>query len=135
MNLSGPNSFDRITRVNEILRREIAESLYLVIHDKDFDIAAITVTHVVASRNLRHARVLVSVRDGTDEAKKQVLKILRKYRREIQTRINADLVMKYTPRLHFQIDTSIARGDNMLQLLAEMDDGADPSDPPPGYGD
>jgi ribosome-binding factor A len=113
---------DRITRVNELLRREIAEALFLAIREPDFDPTAVTVTHVLTHRDLRQARVLVSVRGApTDQAR--VLALLHKYRGAIQTRINRDLVLRFTPRLEFTLDESIARGDAVLSLLARMEPG------------
>lgn len=118
-------STDRLTRVNELLRREIGTVLYQVMHEQDFDMSAVTVTHVVCSSNLRRARVLVSIRDHQADRKSMLSKIL-KHRREIQSRINKDLTLKYTPRLFFELDGSVAQGDHLLEVLQEMED-ADPS--------
>ena len=52
----------------------------------------------------------------------------------IQQRINADLVLKYTPRLQFELDTSIAQGDHVLSVLDELDreSGSEDLDGDPG---
>jgi len=111
---------DRLIRINELLRREIGEGLFRIMHESCFDFSAVTVTHVVASRNLRAARVLVSVR-GNEKQKKAMLSLLRKHRDEIQSLINYDLVLKYTPRLSFELDSSVEKGDHMLDLLASIE--------------
>jgi ribosome-binding factor A len=55
-----------------------------------------------------------------------MLALLRRHRKEIQDRINRDLTLKYTPRLTFELDTSLERGDHVLDLLAEIEEkGAD----------
>ena len=55
-------SIDRITRVNELLKREISSAFYKILAPEErVDMAALTVTHVTTSRNLRHARVLISI--------------------------------------------------------------------------
>jgi ribosome-binding factor A len=120
-------SSDRITRVNEILRREIAEGIPRVMNGTEFDLAAATVTHVVTSRNLRHARVLVSIR-GDDAHAKKMLSLLRKRAAEIQRRINSNLELKYTPKLSFERDSSIEQGHRVLDLLAEIEE-AETGDP------
>lgn len=107
-------SVNRITRVNELLKREIGDSLYRVINTGLIDMAVITITRVETSRDLKHARVMVSVR-GPDQ--ERVMAELRRNRIEIQRRINADIVLKRTPILKFELDTSVAEGDKILQLL------------------
>lgn len=111
---------DRLTRVNELLRREIAEALFQIMTEDAFDLAAVTITHVIAGRNLRTARVLVSIRDHHPE-REEMLGLLRKHRGEIQARINKDLTLKYTPRLTFELDTSVEKGDEVLGILFKLE--------------
>jgi len=111
---------DRLTRVNELLKREIGEALYQIIKEDDFDLSAVTVTHVITSSSLRNARVMVSIRDNHDK-RDRMLAILRSYRAEIQKRISKDIILKYTPRLTFALDTSIEKGDAVLSLLHVME--------------
>ncbi len=127
-------SIDRIERVNALIRREIGESLFHIMNEQAFDFAAVTVTHVVTARNLRTARVLVSVR-GDDEAKKRMLGLLRRHRGDIQKAINRDLTLKYTPKLHFELDLSVQEGDHVLDILAHLDDDAPPANAPAEPGE
>jgi ribosome-binding factor A len=119
-------SVDRIERVNALIRREIGESLFHIMNEQAFDLAAVTVTHVVTSRNLRTARVLVSIR-GTEEEKLRMLGLLRRHRGDIQSAINRDLTLKYTPKLHFDLDRSVEEGDHVLDILSHLDDNVQPS--------
>ncbi len=118
-------SVDRLTRVNALLKREIGNLLFRVVHDRAFDVAAVTVTRVETSKDLRDARVFVSIRDHQDE-RPRMLALLARHRGELQARISRALVLKYTPRLAFEIDTSIEEGDRVLAMLArlEQDDAA-----------
>ena len=68
--------------------REIGDSLYRVINTGLIDMAVITITRVETSRDLKHARVMVSVR-GPDQ--ERVMAELRRNRIEIQRRINMTL--------------------------------------------
>jgi len=113
-------STDRIIRVNELLRREIAEALYHVLNEASLDLSAITITRVIASRNLRHARVFVSIRDNQNR-RAHILGVMAKHRVEIQSLINKDLSLKFTPRLIFELDPSLEKGDRVLSLLSKLE--------------
>jgi ribosome-binding factor A len=113
-------SHRRITRVNELIRREIGEALFRLVNEREFDMAAVTVTRVSTSPNLRNARVYVSIRDH-DEDRDAMMSLLRKHRRELQAQLGRNLTMKYTPRLSFHLDESIERGDHVLKLLSDIE--------------
>jgi ribosome-binding factor A len=112
-------SVDRLTRLNELLKRELAGALFRVMQNEPFDLSAVTITRVVLSRDLREARVCVSIREHHAERNK-MLSMLRHHRQEFQKMLNRDLVMKYTPRLSFELDTSVEEGDHVLALLNKM---------------
>jgi tRNA pseudouridine55 synthase len=101
-------SIDRLARVNELLRREIGGALYHVLKDYEVDLAAVTITHVITTRNLRSARVLVSIRDHRGE-RDRIISRLRRHRAEIQAIINRNMTLKYTPKLMFALDPSVER--------------------------
>jgi ribosome-binding factor A len=110
----------RITRVNELLRREIGSSLYRVINETDCDLSAVTVTHVITSRDLRTARVLLSIRGDQDQQKRMLSRIVR-HRIDIQEVIHKNVILKYTPRLTFSLDSSLEAGDRVLGILRGLD--------------
>jgi len=125
------SNVDRLTRVNALLKREIAESLYRVFAGRDFDYAAITVTHVFTSSDLHSARVLVSIR-GHEKDRGSILGQLQRHHGAIQKLVSKHVVLKYTPQLHFELDTSLAEGDHVLRLLEQMADAhPDWTDVPP----
>lgn len=111
---------NRITRVNEIIRRELATQLYRIIHRPDFDPAEVTITHVVTAVDLRTARVMVSVRGDAAEGER-VMRILKAARAEFQEALRDNVMLRYTPHLQFVRDTSVAEGDRVLELLGEME--------------
>ncbi len=119
---------DRLTRVNELLRREIGSILYRVVDRSIVDVAAVTITHVRVSSDLRTAHVLVSVR-GDEALHQRVLHHLRFLRTAIQEAVAETVILKYTPRLQFDIDRSIEVGDRVLTLLAQLEP------PPPAPAD
>lgn len=124
----------RMTRVNELIRREIAESLFRLMHESNFDLSAVTVTHVITSANLRHSRVYVSIRDHQGE-RAAMLSMLNHHRVELQGRINKNLGLKYTPKLSFVINPSLEKGNHVLDILNRIETTAPPppsEDEPPG---
>lgn len=122
----------RITRVNELLKREIAEFLYRLINEGGFDMSAVTVTQVVTASNLRNARVFVSIRDHVLE-REAMLDTISSHRHAIQQHINKTTRLKYTPQLTFELDESIEKGDRVLNLIAELEE--EYGEPPPDTTD
>ncbi|MCX6996073.1 MAG: 30S ribosome-binding factor RbfA [Kiritimatiellaeota bacterium] len=110
----------RLTRVNELLKREIAGALFRVMTGDDFDLAAVTVTHVFTSSDLHTARVLVSIR-GHAADRTRLLHQLQRHRGEIQHLISKVVILKYTPQLNFALDPSLEEGDHVLRLIENME--------------
>jgi ribosome-binding factor A len=115
-------STPRIVRVNELLKREIAEDLYRHFMQSDFDCTALTVTRVECTTDLRDANVFVSVFGHKEEGEREaMIGFLNRHRQEIVRMMVKRVKLKYTPRLHFKLDESIERGDNILALLNELE--------------
>jgi ribosome-binding factor A len=112
----------RLTRVNELLRREVADVLYRVMNESGADLALVTVTRVETSSDLRHARVMVSVR-GDKEVQRDMISRLYGERKEIQRLVGKDVTLKYTPRLSFHLDDSLAEGHEVLRILEDLEKG------------
>ena len=119
---------DRLTRINELLKREIAELL-----ERNPCPGAgnmlVSVTTVHCSVDLRNATVYVSVFGGGEHAGAEVLRHLARFRSELQRRIARDLSFKHTPVLTFRLDDRMERGDRVLELLNE-EAGVEASDEP-----
>lgn len=122
-------SSQRIDRVNELLQREIALSLYRVQFDQPLDLARITVAKVLCAPDLRRARVLVSVlsdENGIPDPV-EVTRILNRKRKDIQQVMASHVVLKYTPHLNFVVDDSLMQADRVLDILDHL--------PPPASED
>ncbi len=120
-------SVERIIRVNELLKREIGDLLFKVMQASELDLASVTITRVVTSKDLREARVYVSIL-GHEDQRPHMLALLSRRRAEFQRRINKDITLKYTPRLTFELDTSVEEGDHVLAVLAKLE-AANPTPP------
>lgn len=119
----------RIIRINELLKREIASDIPRLFTTDRFDTGAITVTRVETAADLRDANVHVSI-FGHEEERPRMIRFLNKHRREIQARMSKNVIIKYTPRLHFKLDLSIETGDRVLGILADLDIPKDEEDEP-----
>ncbi len=114
----------RIIRVNELLKREIASDILRLFATDRFDTSAITVTRVETTPDLREAKVHISIFEHEEERVKMI-RFLNKHRKDIQARMSQNVILKYTPRLHFKLDTSIEGGDRVLGILSQLDIPAD----------
>ncbi len=125
-------SVKRIDRVNALLRQEIAEALYQVFAGSDnINLATVTITEVSCAPNLRNATVMVSIFADENE-RNHILHRLARKAKDLQTIINRNLTLKYTPRLQFKLDLSIEKGDHVLDILAQLpgfDEELMPDDP------
>ena len=110
----------RIIRVNELLKREIAVDIPRLFANSEFDTGAITVTGVETAPDLHDASVYVSI-FGHEEGRAKMIRFLNAHRKEIQHRMSRSVILKYTPRLHFKLDSSIENGDRVLGILAQLD--------------
>ncbi|HNX53044.1 MAG TPA: 30S ribosome-binding factor RbfA [Pontiellaceae bacterium] len=110
----------RIIRVNELLKREIAVDIPRLFANSEFDTGAITVTGVETAPDLHDASVYVSI-FGHEDSRAKMIHFLNAHRKEIQHRMSRNVILKYTPRLHFKLDSSIENGDRVLGILAKLD--------------
>jgi ribosome-binding factor A len=115
--------------VNELLKREIASVLFRVMNEQGFDLAAVTVTRVETSSNLRKAQVYVSIR-GEAEDQDRMMRLLQRHRVQIQRLVSRDVILKYTPHLYFHLDGSVREGDHILELLEGLDPLPETEDEP-----
>lgn len=112
---------NRLTRVNELLKREIAEDI-MRMQAPGLSMTSVTVTRVDISQDLREAQVYVSVFNETDETATEIVRYLNKKRADIQKLVARRVKLKYTPKLYFRGDTSLEEGDHVLNLLADLEE-------------
>ena len=112
----------RLVRVNELLKREIAEDIHRHFSQSDFDCGSVTVTRVECAPDLRDANVHISIFGHEGEGERErMIAYLNRHRQEIIRLMIKRVKLKYTPRLHFVLDKSIEGGDRILSMLAEME--------------
>ena len=110
---------DRLTRVNELLKREIANAI-----ERGLITAPgmlVSVTEVNTSVDLRNATVYVSIFGGDNAACRKVMNELGEQRLDFQRKLARTLAFKHTPVLDFRLDTRIEKGDRVFELLNEVE--------------
>lgn len=112
-------SVNRLDRVNSLLKRVIADAMHSVMQGDSVAPGLITVTGVSCGKDLRDATVGISV-FGDDELKKTAIQHLQHNARRFQAVINREIWLKFTPRLLFQLDRSIEKGDEVLSILSHL---------------
>lgn len=105
----------RLTRVNELLKREIGG---VIQRDYEWHGALVTVSGVEVTQDLKEARVWVSVLAGNPVA---IVEKLNHDHGAIQGKVMKRVVLKSTPVLDFRHDASAERGVDMVNLLEEVD--------------
>jgi ribosome-binding factor A len=114
----------RTERVDELLRQEIGA---IVTRDvADPRIGFVTITSVETTRDLRHAKVWVSV-IGQPAERESAVAALRHAMPFIRHQLGLRLRLKRIPDLHVHLDDTAERGTRILQLLAELEAGQTPA--------
>ncbi|MBT5321924.1 MAG: 30S ribosome-binding factor RbfA [Verrucomicrobiales bacterium] len=115
----------RQQRVRELLKRTVGEILRRELDSESCGI--ITVNDVGMASDLHSAMVFVSVL-GSDEQKRTAAKRLKSERSRIQYMLGREVVLKYTPRIKFELDDAIEAGNRVMSILEEMEQ-ANPTKP------
>jgi len=121
----------RTDRVDELLRQEIGSIVARDIADPRVGFA--TITKVETDRDLRHAKVWVSV-IGQPSERLETISALSHAMPFVRHELGERLRIKRIPMLHVQLDDTAERGTRILQLLTELEAGLIP-DPDPVTGE
>lgn len=116
----------RLDRVNQLVKEEIS---YLLQRElKDPRLGFVTVTEVVVSKDLRSAKVYVSVLGSEDEWRES-LAALESARGFIRNWLAPRLRMRAVPHLAFLPDRSMAHAARIQSLLERLRHDETPGEP------
>lgn len=126
----------RAERLAEVIRAEASAIIQRGL--KDPGIGFVSITDVVVSGDLRHAKIFVSVL-GDEDAKRQTMAALERARGYVRSELGARIAVRFVPEILFRLDESIERGTRISSLLRKVakeepggsrrDTGDDRSDP------
>ena len=113
----------RIQRVAELVKQQVSEVLeHLSLTDCGF----VTVTAADVSPDLHEGRIFVSI-IGTAQQKDRALAVLEREHGRIQHELAQRIVLKYTPRLTFQLDETETRAQHIEHLIDELTEEDEPT--------
>ena len=110
----------RPDRVAEAIRTEVATFLREGAKDPRL-VGMITVTAVDVTRDMRHAKVFVSIM-GTDAERAATVEALNGMVGHLRTRLAKAMSLRVAPSLSFKVDESVARAARIETLLAQVRD-------------
>ena len=118
----------RVSRVAELIKREVSQMLLNGIKDDRVGSGMVSVTDVDVSGDLQHAKIYVSIY-GTDEAKAETMAGLKSATGYVRSELGSRMHLRRTPEVLFVEDLSIERGTKVLSLLNKLQQERPPEDP------
>lgn len=109
-------SYNRIDRISEEVRREVDRIIREELNDPRIS-GTFSVTHADVTRDLRHAKVYVSVLE--DEKREGLMAALKKAAGFIRHELGQNIIIRYSPELTFVSDENIAYGVHIAKVLAD----------------
>jgi ribosome-binding factor A len=122
-----PRDNPRARRMGEQIQRELTELLRR--HVKDGRIGNVTITAVDVTGDLRMAKVFYLV-FGHDGPNPQVQRGLESAAGFLRNALSKALMIRYTPTLSFELDTSIEHGVRLARLIDSANKSDVPADEP-----
>lgn len=104
----------RIAKVNSKIEHELGEILHEFLQGEN---GLVTVSRVETSKDMKWAKVHVSILGGNDD---KILKILNENIYEIQGLLNQKFTTKIIPRISFYLDTTPRYVERIEEVIREM---------------
>lgn len=106
----------RLERVKQLLKAEISDILMREL--KDPRLGFVTVTDAEVSKDLRHAKIYVSIY-GDEKQKEESLAVLEGAASYIRGEFGRRAFLKIIPEITFKLDTSVEHGARIFELLQQ----------------
>jgi ribosome-binding factor A len=111
-------SINRVDRLNSLLKEVISEVIKRQVKNPTVS-ELTTVTRVDITKDLRHAKVYISV-IGTEQQKEETLHALESAAGFIAVNASKKVVMRFFPALTFRLDHSAEQHARIQDLLKEI---------------
>ena len=117
--------YERTDRISAEVMREVERIIREDVSDPRTD-CMFSVTHVDVTRDLRYAKVYVSIYE--EEKREPMMKALKSAAGFVRHNLGRRVQLRYTPELQFIADDSIQYGAHILEVLrkVEREDAAKP---------
>lgn len=110
-------SYDRTDRIGEEIRKVLDRTIREDLKDPRID-GTYSITHVDVTRDLRYAKVRVSVME--EDKRAPMLKALKSGAGYMRRILGQELSLRYTPELLFELDLNIEYGLHIASILREV---------------
>lgn len=119
--------YPRSRRVAEQIQRELADIIRSEIHDPR--VGMITITEVVVTHDLEHAKVYFTLFESAERAE-EAGRTLNHAAGFIRSKLGPRMRLRIVPQITFVYDTSVSRGAELSKLIdqAVADDAERPAD-------
>jgi ribosome-binding factor A len=108
----------RLERLNGLFREELSDLLLRQVKDPRLA-EFVSITRVLVSPDLSHARVFVSVM-GSEEEKTSTLEGLTAAANYLRRQLNNRITLRRMPELSFRRDDSLEKGAHIIDLLNQI---------------
>ena len=109
----------RVSRVAELIKREVSQMLLHGIKDDRVGTGMVSVTDVNVSGDLQHAKVFVSIY-GSQAARAETMAGLQSATGYVRKQLGHRVRLRRTPEVVFLEDRSLERGTRVLSLLNQL---------------
>ena len=106
----------RQEKLGELIAVELSDLMRTRL--KDARVGFASITHVEVSGDFRHAKIFVSVM-GSPEDQAATMKGLKHASGYLRHELAERITLRYMPELVFKLDTSIAEGAKVLELIRQ----------------
>jgi ribosome-binding factor A len=110
----------RVSRISSLIKREVSQMLLYDIKDDRVGAGMVSVTDVQVSGDLQHAKIFVSIY-GTEAAKIETMEGLQSSTGFVRRELGQRVSLRRTPEIAFLEDSSIERGDRILNLINRLE--------------
>jgi len=111
---------ERSDRVSEEIKKERSDIIQHELKDPRLCAELISIVKVSMSKDLRHAKVYVSIFDKDKEKVESTMKALEKAKPYIRREISRRISLRFTPEITFELDDSIEYGARISQILNQL---------------
>ncbi len=108
----------RTNRLNSLLKEVISDTIHKEVQDPDLH-PLFTITKVEVTKDLKHAKVFVSV-IGSDSEKKASVAALNRSAGYIGVHAAKQIVIRYFPQLTFKLDNSVESYARISTLVEQI---------------
>jgi ribosome-binding factor A len=109
----------RPARIAEQIKREVSQMLQRDIKDDRVGLGMTSITAVEVSRDLRHARIYVSIY-GSESDRQQTMQGLLSATGFVRRELAKRLTLRFVPEISFAEDRSLERGAQVLALINRL---------------